>query len=226
MRINRFIALATGLSRRAADKLADAGELLVNGHPIKAGREVTEADRITLRGKRLRLPKTQTIILNKPVGYVCSRDGQGSKTVYDLLPADFHALKPVGRLDKDSSGLLLMTNDGDLAHKLTHPKFVKRKVYEVELNKPLVREHWERITKKGVLLEDGLSKFDVYSQRKSDGCRWIVTMHEGRNRQIRRTFARLGYEVVRLHRTAFGNYNLSVLGNKLYVRYDAKPRQT
>lgn len=204
MRINRFIALATGMSRRAADRVADDGEILVNGRPIRTGREVSDSDQVTYKGKRLRLPKaTTTIMLNKPVSYVCSREGQGSKTVYDLLPEKLHNLKPVGRLDKDSSGLLLLTNDGQLANKLTHPRFVKEKVYEITLDKSLSsadKQHIER----GVQLEDGSSKLKL----QGVGTAWHVTMHEGRNRQIRRTFAALGYEVVRLHRTHFGSYHL------------------
>src|ERR1700750_464886 len=117
MRINRFIALATGLSRRAADQAIAEGRVAVNGIPPQPGQQIKSSDSVTLD----RLPitpvvNTVTIILNKPVGYVCSRDGQGSKTVYDLLPPELRHLKPVGRLDKDSSGLLLMTNDGKLAH--------------------------------------------------------------------------------------------------------------
>ncbi len=208
MRANRFIALATGLSRRTADKLADAGEILVNGRQIKAGREVSPTDQVTLRGRTLQLPKIQTIILNKPVGYVCSRDGQGSKTIYDLLPAKYHHLKSVGRLDKDSSGLLLLTNDGELANKLTHPSQRKEKQYFIELDKPLQDEDRQHI-ERGVVLDDGPSK--LLLQGKDNY--WRIKMHEGRNRQIRRTFAALGYEVTKLRRTAFGDYTLGNIAN-------------
>jgi 23S rRNA pseudouridine2605 synthase len=206
MRINRFIALATGVSRRAADRLADAGEILVNGRPIRLGQEIANADRVTYHGKHLQLPNRQTIMLNKPVGYVCSRDGQGSKTIYDLLPSELHSLKPVGRLDKSSSGLLLLTNDGELAHQLTHPSFEKEKAYEVELNKPLTLPNAAKI-EHGIQLEDGPSKL----QLRGSGKIWQVRMHEGRNRQIRRTFGAFGYEVARLHRTHFGKYTLDNL---------------
>src|SRR3990167_9874353 len=134
MRINKYVALATGMSRRAADAVIELGKITVNGQPATAGQQISSEDKVALDGKNINTSsKIQTIILNKPVGYVCSRDGQGSKTIYDLLPAELHNLKPVGRLDKDSSGLLLLTNDGELAHKLTHPSFQKEKVYEVEL---------------------------------------------------------------------------------------------
>jgi 23S rRNA pseudouridine2605 synthase len=157
------------------------------------------------------LPKTQTILLNKPAGYICSRNGQGGETIYDLLPAELRRLKPVGRLDKDSSGLLLMTNDGDLAQRLTHPSYQKDKVYELSLDKALTPHDWEQITHGGVQLDDGMSAFKLHWQHKNNSVRWIVTMHQGRNRQIRRTFAALGYQVTRLHRTKFGNYELKKL---------------
>src|SRR5215213_4588244 len=105
MRINKYIAQATGLSRRVADKAVEQGNVLVNGVPAKTGQEVTEQDEVTLGGKTLSPPsQTQTIMLNKPTGYVVSRDGQGNKTIYELLPPELHQLKPIGRLDKDSSG--------------------------------------------------------------------------------------------------------------------------
>jgi 23S rRNA pseudouridine2605 synthase len=211
MRINRFIALATGVSRRAADKLADAGEIQINGRKIKVGQEVAATDHVTWRGKRLELPlELQTIIVNKPEGYVCSRTGQGSMTVYDLLPARYHNLKPIGRLDKASSGLLLMTNDGKLAQKLSHPSNRKMKCYEIVLDKPLKPHDWSQITQRGVMLDDGISKFDLHWIEK-DGRQWIATLYEGRNRQIRRTFKKLGYNVTKLHRTIFGNYKLGHL---------------
>ena len=213
MRINKFVAQATGLSRRAADDAIVAGKVTVNNQPPLIGQDVDATDIILLDGRRLeKPPSATTIILNKPIGYVCSRRGQGSKTVYELLPLELHKLKPVGRLDKDSSGLLLLTDDGDLANNLTHPSFSKQKTYEVELDKPLTPSHWEQITRKGVRLEDGPSQFDELRWLdKNDGLKWMVTMSEGRNRQIRRTFAALGYEIVKLHRTHFGGYQLGAL---------------
>src|SRR5436190_1625361 len=134
MRINQFIARATGMSRRAADKVIQQGRVTVNNTPVSSGQNVAETDQVHLDGKPLKIKATTTIVLNKPVGYVCSRDGQGSPTVYDLLPQTLHHLKPVGRLDKDSSGLLLMTNDGNLANELTHPRNQKQKVYQITIN--------------------------------------------------------------------------------------------
>ena len=159
MRINRYIATATGLSRRAIDALIAKGQVIVNGKQPSSGQDVSDHDEITLSGNpvpKIAGQKLTTIILNKPIGYVCSRDGQGSKTVYDLLPKAFSNLKPVGRLDKDSSGLLLMTNDGKLANELTHPSFRKQKVYEVRLHKDLSPLHHQMITDHGVMLDDGV----------------------------------------------------------------------
>ncbi len=217
MRLNKFIAQATGLSRRAADSAISQGRARVNGHNAQTGQIVTDKDTVTLDNRSITpAVNTVTILVNKPVGYVCSRNGQGSKTVYDLLPAELHHLKPVGRLDKDSSGLLLMTTDGQLAYELTHPKFQKTKMYKIALNKPLAPEHHRQIDQ-GVLLEDGLSKLHVEQINKTDYTNWKVTMHEGRNRQIRRTFEALGYTIPKLHRTTFGNYKLDNLAAGKYV---------
>jgi 23S rRNA pseudouridine2605 synthase len=211
MRINKFVAQATGLSRRAADDAINEKRVQVNGLLPTAGQQIADTDTVTLDGKILnQSAQTTTIMLNKPVSYVVSRDGQGNKTIYDLLPVELHQLKPVGRLDKNSSGLLLMTNDGQLAYELTHPKFQKLKKYKIALNQDLGNLDYEKITKTGVQLEDGISQFDlemINNQPKE----WKVEMHEGRNRQIRRTFEALGYSVVKLHRTHFGPYTLQAL---------------
>lgn len=204
MRINRYIAQATGMSRRSADTAVANGTVKVNGLAVAAGYNTQPEDVVTLDAVVLTFADIATIMLNKPVGYVCSRDGQGSKTIYELLPKQFHALKSIGRLDKYSSGLLLLTNDGELANQLTHPSFQKEKVYEITLNKFL--SHPDQLkAENGVMLDDGLSKLKLNGKNKN----WTITMNEGRNRQIRRTFDVLGYEVIRLHRAKFGPYQLS-----------------
>lgn len=205
MRINRYIAHCTGISRRAADQAILDDRVRLNNQVPKPGDDVGDGDTVTLDDKPLVLPQTfRTIILNKPVGYVVSRDGQGSKTIYELLPPELDTLKPVGRLDKDSSGLLVLTDDGALAQELTHPSRQKKKVYIIKLSKPLAGTDAEAITH-GVSLEDGPSRLEL----KGDGVSWVVSMHEGRNRQIRRTFEHLGYNVISLHRIRFGDYALS-----------------
>jgi len=218
MRINRFVATASGLSRRAADKALLDGRVTVNDTVATPATELTDESEVKLDGQLLMLPlATETILLHKPIGYVVSRDGQGSRTVYDLLPPELHELKPVGRLDKDSSGLLLMTNDGELAHQLTHPSFHKTKIYEVILDKPLQPLHRQMINDIGIQLDDGLSKLQLDRLADGDETGWQVTMHEGRNRQIRRTFAAFGYSVVKLHRTSFGTYHLGDLKKGTYI---------
>lgn len=211
MRINRFIAASTGMSRRAADSVITSGRVLVNGKVPQTGQDITDADVVVLGGERLRVAPTQTILFHKPAGYVTSRDGQGSRTIYELLPPELHHLKPVGRLDKNSSGLLLLTNDGELAQELTHPSHQKIKMYEVQIDKPLQPLHRQMITEIGITLDDGPSKFMLERITEGDDRDWRVTMHEGRNRQIRRTFEALDYGVKRLHRTHFGSYTLNNL---------------
>lgn len=204
MRINKFVALATGMSRRKADAAIEWSRVRVNNQLVPAGYDVTEADVVTLDGEIIAAPTSfKTIILNKPAGYVVSRDGQGSKTIYELLPKQFQHLKPIGRLDKASSGLLLVTNDGDLAQKLTHPSYKKEKVYEIELYIPL-KDVDRKAIEKGVELEDGISRLQLVGK----DTKWTVIMHEGRNRQIRRTFEKRGYTIAKLHRTQFGEYFL------------------
>lgn len=176
------------------------------------GYEVAHNDIVKYAGKQLELdPLFTTILLHKPVGYVCSRNGQGSRTIYDLLPKEYQSLKPIGRLDKDSSGLLLLTNNGNLHQQLTHPSFGKIKRYEIELDRALSDSDQARIAK-GIPLEDGLSHLQLSGAKSS----WVVTMQEGRNRQIRRTFEALGYRVVRLHRTVFGDFTIGTIPSGKY----------
>lgn len=211
MRINKYIALATPLSRRGADSAINAGRVRINGEMPLAGHDVTDADEVTLDGRAIIPAAKTTIMLNKPAGYVCSRDGQGSRTIFDLLPPEYQRLQSVGRLDKNSSGLLLLTNDGELANELTHPSRQKRKVYQVTLKEALQPLHRQMIQDHGVTLDDGVSRFELQRLKEGDERDWEITMSEGRNRQIRRTFQSLGYEVLTLHRTKFGNYDLGGL---------------
>ena len=230
------------MSRREADDAVASGRVTINGVRAQMGSQVAPTDSVALDSTIL-CKKTQYtyLVLHKPVGYVCSRRRQGDiPTIYELLPEQYRALKPVGRLDKDSSGILLLTDDGDFAHSMTHPKFYKTKIYEVELDHPLAPLHQQMVSDFGVTLEDGVSRFlieKLEGRKKKDegregadghdarvksqesrvkkstelngsGQTYKITMHEGRNRQIRRTFAALGYTVTHLHRTTFGNYSL------------------
>lgn len=213
MRLNKFVARTTGKSRREADDLIVAGRIKVDGKVAELGTQVTETQEILLDRQELRLPHERNLImLNKPVGYVSSRRAQAknAKTLYELLPEKYRALKTVGRLDQDSSGLILLTDDGDFTFQMTHPKFTKTKIYLVQIDKPLEPLHQQMIVDFGVNLADGKSQMTL-ERLDETRLNWRVIMHEGRNRQIRRTFAALGYTVEKLHRTDFGNYHLGNL---------------
>ena len=213
IRLNKFLAEKVGLSRREADNLIVDGKVLVNQQPAVLGARISETDEIICDGKIISTKKLEYIylMLNKPVGYVSSRKAQGEvPTLYELLPEKYQKLKTVGRLDKNSSGLILLTNDGDFAFKHTHPKFYKLKTYLVELDQTLAPLHQQEISDFGIHLEDGLSKLFL-TKLDEDRLKWQVEMSEGRNRQIRRTFAALGYKVIKLHRIEFGHYQLGDL---------------
>ena len=240
LRLNKFLAERLGVSRREADGLIAAGKVTVDGEKAVIGNKIDSKSKICYNNKIVPFDtKFIYLAFNKPVGYVCSRHAQGpAPTIYEILPKKYHKLKTVGRLDKDSSGLILLTNDGDFAYQMTHPKFRKEKIYEVELDKPLEPLHQQMISDFGVMLDDGPSKFKVITS--TGGRAWgpptersdvgknartgpvertcfTVILTEGRNRQIRRTFAALGYKVVKLHRTQFGKYEL---GNLAFGKYD------
>ncbi len=223
VRLNKYLATNFGVSRREADRLIEDGKVLINGKVAVIGRRVEPGDKVEISGKEIKAQKLIYLMLNKPKGYVCSRKRQGeTPTIYELLPPEYQSLKNVGRLDKDSSGLILLTNDGDFAFQMTHPKFVKTKVYDVKINRELEPLHQQMIADFGVNLPDGRSKLGL--MRISDDSRkdWQVTMTEGRNRQIRRTFEALGYKVTYLHRKIFGPYLLGKLAEGKYIEIDKK----
>lgn len=210
VRLNKFLAERIGVSRREADELIAAGKVFIDDKPAILGARIDKNDKVFYNSDIIPFETGYSYIaMNKPIGYVCSRRAQGpAPTIYDILPKEYRHLKTVGRLDKDSSGLILLTNDGDFAYQMTHPKFRKTKVYEVALDRPLEPLHQQMISDYGVMLDDGPSKFMVIKTAETS---YLVTLSEGRNRQIRRTFAALGYKVVKLHRIAFGKYELSGL---------------
>jgi pseudouridylate synthase len=209
-RLNKFLALQLGISRRQADELIEKGRISINGKTAQLGERFKAGDEIKLGEKIISKTREEKkyVIFNKPRGYVCSRKKQGeNETIYAILPKEFSVLKPVGRLDKDSSGILLLTNDGDFAFQMTHPKFRKVKEYLISLDTPLQPIHQQMIADFGINLPDGKSQLGL--ERLDDSRKnWKVIMSEGRNRQIRRTFSAIGYEVEELHRTVFGSYIL------------------
>ena len=223
VRLNKFLAERIGVSRREADELIAAGKILVDDQKAGLGARIDKSSEVCYNNKTIPFETGYLYLaMNKPIGYVCSRRAQGAApTIYELLPKEYHHLKTVGRLDKDSSGLILLTNDGDFAFQMTHPKFRKTKVYEVALDRPLEPLHQQMISDYGVLLDDGPSRFTVTKAAEPSlempPESYLVALSEGRNRQIRRTFAALGYRVVKLHRTTFGKYELSGLAPGKYV---------
>ena len=217
MRLNRFVATASGISRRAADRAISDGHVRVNGELCELGQQVGPDDVVTLDDKPLQISGYRYIAFYKPVGYVTSRLQQGTAhTIYALLPSDLATLKPVGRLDKDSSGLLILTDNGIWANELTHPRYGKLKRYQVRLNRPLTADDSNAI-KRGIELEDGPSKLALDGNDRD----WTIEMSEGRNRQIRRTFEKLGYRVEKLERFSFGK--LGLVGLKIGKWRDINP---
>lgn len=212
-RLNKYLALQLGISRREADELIEKGKVTLNDKLAVLGARVQAADNIVVSGKTITgATEYAYLAFHKPAGYVCSRRQQGDNpTIYDLIPSQYHTLKPVGRLDKDSSGLILLTNDGDFAYQMTHPSFHKMKIYEAKLDHELEPLHQQMISDYGVQLDDGRSQFELERLSDDNRLEWRVHMSEGRNRQIRRTFASLGYDVTKLHRTHFGTYDLGEL---------------
>ncbi|HSU29023.1 MAG TPA: pseudouridine synthase, partial [Chitinophagaceae bacterium] len=207
MPLNKFIAHAGICGRREAAEMVKKGLAKVNGVKIiEPGHKVSAKDDIRLNGKRLFPAKDLVyILLNKPKDYITTADDpQKRKTVLDLVrTATRERIFPVGRLDRNTSGVLLLTNDGELAQKLTHPSNEVKKVYAVTLNKPLDKNDFDKILN-GINLEDGLAKVDqlAYSDKK-DKTLLGVEIHSGRNRIVRRIFEHLGYDVRNLDRVTF-----------------------
>ncbi len=217
MRLNKYIADNSDLSRRKADSAIENGRVKVNDSVAKLGTAVTEDDLVFLDGNLLKKTEQKiiSILLNKPVGYVCSKNGQGSPTVYDLLPAEYDNLNIAGRLDKDSSGLVILTNDGKLLNELTHPSNNKEKIYFVSLDKQ-ISPNDRNCLLTGVDIEDERpSKFKFIKNISENS--YEIVLEEGRNRQIRRTFEALDFKVIKLHREQIGKYKLSKLKPKEFV---------
>ncbi|MBK6383225.1 MAG: rRNA pseudouridine synthase [Chitinophagaceae bacterium] len=207
MPLNKFIAHSGVAARREAAEFVKKGLVKVNGSIItEPGHKVSIKDDIRVNGKKVFLAKNLVyILLNKPKDYITTTDDpQGRKTVLDIIgKATTERVYPVGRLDRNTSGVLLFTNDGELAQKLTHPSNQIKKVYHVTLNKPLEKIDFDRILK-GIVLEDGLANVDVlaYADMK-DKTQIGVEIHSGRNRIVRRIFEALGYDVRGLDRVIF-----------------------
>ena len=205
IRLNRFVAQSGVCSRREADDFISAGLVSVNGVIVtELGTKVKPTDDVRFNDERLQGEKNVYLLLNKPKGYVTTmEDDHAAKTVMELVKgACSERIYPVGRLDKNSLGLLLFTNDGDVTRNLTHPSLKKKKVYEVQLDKALTRADFDTLAE-GVTLEDGDAYFDEISYLKDDKKSVGVEIHSGRNRIVRRMFEHLGYSVVKLDRVYY-----------------------
>lgn len=206
MPLNKYISRAGVCSRREAADLIRAGEVKVNGEVNKEpGYKVVEGDVITYKENDLeKQEKMVYLLLNKAKDYITTTDDpEGRKTVMDLFTTVDERIFPVGRLDRNTTGLLLVTNDGHLAQKLSHPKFMNKKVYQVKLDKPLVQEDFDKI-KKGIELEDGIAEVDSLAFTNPEDAKEIgIEIHIGKNRIVRRIFEELGYEVKHLDRVMY-----------------------
>ena len=205
IRLNRFISQSGVCSRREADEFILAGVVTVNGQVVtELGTKILPTDEVRFNDEKLQGEKHVYIVLNKPKGYVTSLDDpHADKTVMDLLrDACSERVYPVGRLDKNSLGLLLITNDGDVTRQLTHPSYRKKKIYQVTLDKPLTRADMDTLTE-GITLEDGDIFADEVAYASEDKKTVGVEIHSGRNRIVRRMFEHLGYTVQKLDRVYY-----------------------
>lgn len=206
IRLNKYIANAGVCSRRDADKLIEKGEIKVNGKVItELGYKVAPGDTVLHNGKKLIAEKPVYILLNKPRDFITTTDDpENRRTVMELVKnACDQRIYPVGRLDRQTTGLLLFTNDGELARKLAHPSQQVRKIYKVELDKKITDEDFLKI-EDGLELEDGLAPVDKLAVLEGDRQMLGIEIHIGRNRIVRRIFEHLGYEVVKLDRVMYG----------------------
>lgn len=206
IRLNKYLANAGVCSRREADEYIQAGAVLVNGTVVtELGTKVLRSDEVKFRHQPVTMEKKVYVLLNKPKDYVTtSDDPQQRKTVMDLVKnACEERIYPVGRLDRNTTGVLLLTNDGDLASKLTHPKFLKKKVYHVYLDKPVTATDLQKIAE-GIELEDGEVHADAIEYASPTDEKQVgIEIHSGKNRIVRRIFESLGYRVVKLDRVQF-----------------------
>lgn len=207
IRLNKYLADAGICSRREADKLIASGAVSVNGKVVsELGTKVSATDKVVYGGEALRREKLRYLVLNKPKDFITTTDDPFErKTVMSLVErACPERIYPVGRLDRMTTGVLLFTNDGDIAKKLTHPKHGIRKIYHVVLNKPLTKADFEKISE-GIELDDGFIKVDRISWVEDGKIKKEVglELHSGRNRIVRRIFESLNYKVVRLDRVVF-----------------------
>ncbi len=202
-RLNKYIASSGVCSRRKADELIESGQVMVNGKKVtELGYCVTQKDKVFVAGKLIHPVKNEYYRFYKPAGYITTTDDEkGRKTIYDLLPKNLHHLKPVGRLDKDSTGLLILTNDGELINQLTHPSVKVPKLYRVVIDDRITQNDIDKLYK-GIEIESGkiaYAQVDVIECSDKETVMEIL-LYQGLNRQIRKMFEALGHNVISLKR--------------------------
>ena len=214
MRLNKYISNSGVCSRRDADKLIEAGEITVNGKIVtEMGHKVGAGDVVKYNNKLLNPEKMVYVLLNKPKDFLTTMDDpQGRKTVMSLIKnAGSERAYPVGRLDRNTTGLLLFTNDGDLAKKLSHPSHKVRKLYQAELDKPITENHFQDIVN-GLTLDDGVANVNDLAIVGGDKRVIGIDIHIGKNRIVRRIFEHLGYDVIKLDRVIYAGLTKKDLG--------------
>ncbi|MBK7027998.1 MAG: rRNA pseudouridine synthase [Bacteroidales bacterium] len=207
IRLNKYIANSGVCSRREADDLIQAGVVMVNGKVVtELGTKVSPSDKVQYDNHTIRNERHVYVLLNKPKGYITTTDDPyDRKTVMSLVEdACKERIYPVGRLDRNTTGLLLLTNDGEIAKKLTHPRHKVKKVYHVEVDKAVTKSDMIKIATEGVELEDGVAVVDEVAYAEGGSKKEVgVELHSGKNRIVRRIFEALGYEVIKLDRLVF-----------------------
>jgi 23S rRNA pseudouridine2605 synthase len=228
IKIQKFLANAGISSRRAAEKLIEQGKVSVNGKTATIGQRIDPSqDKVLYRGEPISGIELKYYLVNKPAGVLTTtKDELGRKTVLSILPEGVTKgtrLYPVGRLDKDSEGLLLVTNDGELTHKLTHPKHLITKTYRVFVDRKPTYKALQHL-RRGVRLREGVTEpAEVEIEENTDRGTWLtMTIKEGKNRQVRRMMERVGYETTRLIRTEFGPYSLNELQNQSWIEAEKR----
>lgn len=225
-RLNKYIASSGLCSRRKADELIESGVVQVNGKKVtELGYSVQNKDKVFVNGKIIHPVKHEYYRLYKPAGYITTSDDEkGRKTIYDLLPENLHHLKPVGRLDRESTGLIILTNDGDLINDLTHPSVKVPKLYRVAINGKITQNDIDKMYK-GIEIEPNKMAYAQVDVLEIDNTHTVmeILLYQGLNRQIRRMFEYLGFEVVSLKRIQHAIFNLD--GLKRGEFKPIKPRQ-
>jgi len=220
-RLNKFLASCGVGSRRACDAMVQDGRVEINGKPcLKPAQRVEPGDFVRVDGKRVQAKETNTVMFYKPRGYVCSREDElGRDTIYTILPTILKHLHHVGRLDRDSEGLLILTNDGDLSQTLMHPSKLVEKEYLVTSNQPILNEHLD-LFKKGVYVEKVRMRAKEVTRISSR--RYRIVLETGLKRQIRMMFQALGYQVQKLVRVRIGMVELGDLPEGAWLPIDEK----